>query len=169
MAAALEIIGGLLILAGAFFFVVGAIGIYRMPDVFTRMHAAGISDTVGAGLLLIGMMFLASSGFEDGFYFVVAKLGIILATIVFTSPIATHALAQAALHEGLEPEGVGKKVLIGPGAHPEPETIGKPTQKPKRKASRKSAGKAAGTSTKPKPAKRTPSRRAPAAKRRARS
>jgi len=169
MAAALEIIGGLLILAGAFFFVVGAIGIYRMPDVFTRMHAAGISDTVGAGLLLIGMMFLASSGFEDGFYFVVAKLGIILATIVFTSPIATHALAQAALHEGLEPEGVGKKVLIGPGAHPGPETIGKPSQKPKPKTVKKSAGKTTRSSARPKSVKRTTSRRAAAAKGRARS
>ena len=123
MSAVADFIGGALILAGAFFFVVGAVGIYRMPDVFARMHAAGISDTVGAGLLIFGMMFLA------GFSLVSVKLAIILGIIFFTSPIATHALAQAALHEGLEPVGVGKKILIGPGAHAEPETIGKPKSK----------------------------------------
>ncbi|MEM8743869.1 MAG: monovalent cation/H(+) antiporter subunit G [Pseudomonadota bacterium] len=126
MSAVADVIGGILILAGAFFFVVGAVGIYRMPDVFARMHAAGISDTVGAGLLLIGMMFL--SGFD---FLVTVKLAIILGIIFFTSPIATHALAQAALHEGLEPTGVGKKILIGPGADAEPETIGRPKTKEK--------------------------------------
>jgi len=108
-----EIIGGILIALGAFFFVVGALGVYRMPDVFTRMHAAGISDTVGAGLLLVGMMFFA------GFSLIAVKLAIILGVILFTSPIATHALAQAALHAGVEPILADKKVLIGPGAHAE--------------------------------------------------
>ena len=151
-----DIIGGVLILAGAFFFVVGAIGIYRMPDVFARMHAAGISDTVGAGLLLIGMMFL--SGFS---FFVTVKLAIILGIIFFTSPIATHALAQAALHEGLEPMGVGKKILTGPGAHSGPETIGRPKTKA---ASGKSA-----SSAKRKPANRGAGKKAPPSKRRTRS
>ncbi|MCH8240036.1 MAG: monovalent cation/H(+) antiporter subunit G [Proteobacteria bacterium] len=105
-----EMAGGALIAAGAFFYVVGALGLYRMPDVFTRMHAVGISDTVGVGLLLTGMMFLA------GFSLVTVKLAIILGIILFTSPIATHALAQAALHEGIVPMGVGTEVLLGPGA-----------------------------------------------------
>jgi len=122
-----EIIGGGLIILGAFFYVVGAIGIYRMPDVFTRMHAAGISDTAGAGLLIFGMMCLA------GFSLVTVKLAIILGVIFFTSPIATHALAQAALHAGLEPILASKKILIGPGAHP--EQAGTPI------ASKKSAAK----------------------------
>ncbi len=137
MAALSEIIGSVLIAVGAFFYVVGAIGIYRMPDVFTRMHAAGISDTAGAGLLIAGMMFLA------GFSLVAVKLAIILGVILFTSPIATHALAQAALHEGLEPVGVGNKVLIGPGAHPGPEKIGKAAKNETRKPAIRSARKPA--------------------------
>jgi multicomponent Na+:H+ antiporter subunit G len=160
-----EIIGGALIVLGAFFYVVGAIGIYRMPDVFTRMHAAGISDTVGAGLLIFGMMFLA------GFTLVSIKLAIILGVILFTSPIATHALAQAALQEGLEPVGVGNKVLIGPGAHPGPEKIGKASGKKARSASKRTARKPAKTSaSRRKPATRTArSRKAASPKRRARS
>lgn len=144
-----EIIGGVLIVLGAFFYVVGAIGIYRMPDVFTRMHAAGISDTAGAGLLIFGMMFLA------GFTLVTVKLAIIMVVILFTSPIATHALAQAALQEGLEPVGVGNKVLLGPGAHPGPEKIGKASRKKARPAAKRSARK---------PARASPAKRKPAAK-----
>jgi len=160
-----EIIGSVFIALGAFFYVVGAIGIYRMPDVFTRMHAAGISDTAGAGLLIFGMMFLA------GFSLVAVKLAIILGVIMFTSPMATHALAQAALHEGLEPVGVGNKVLIGPGAHPGPEKIGKPSRKKARSGSKSTARKTAKTSaTKRKPAAKTArSRKGASAKRRTRS
>jgi len=141
-----EIFGGALIAVGAFFYVVGAIGIYRMPDVFTRMHAAGISDTVGAGLLLTGMMFLA------GFSLVTVKLVIILGVILVTSPIATHALAQAALHEGLRPVGVGNQVLVGPGADAGPEKIGrraskaaKPKEKPAARAKSPAKRKSAAT------------------------
>ncbi len=147
-----EMIGGALIVIGAFFYVVGALGIYRMPDVFTRMHAAGISDTMGAGLLLTGMMFLA------GFSLVTVKLAIILGIILFTSPIATHALAQAALHEGIVPMGVGNEVLLGPGAHPGSEQIGRPANK--------AAGSAAKRTVR-KTVKRT--RKAGTAKRRKRS
>lgn len=132
-----EMIGGVLIVIGAFFYLVGAIGIYRMPDVFTRMHAAGISDTAGAGMLIFGMMFLA------GFTLVSVKLAIILGVIIFTSPMATHALAQAALHEGLEPVGVGNEVLIGPGAHPGPEKLGKASKKKERTAVKRTARKTA--------------------------
>ncbi len=151
MAGVAEIIGSVMIAAGAFFFVVGAIGIYRMPDVFTRMHAAGISDTVGAGLLLVGMMFFA------GFSLVTLKLAIILAVIWFTSPIATHAVAQAALHEGLEPVLADKRILIGPGAHGEPERTKTRAKKSKGKTARRrtSTKSAAARRTTASPAKRT--------------
>ncbi len=137
-----EIFGGVLIAIGAFFYLVGAFGIYRMPDVFTRMHAAGISDTVGAGLLLVGMMFFA------GFSLVTAKLAIILAIILFASPVATHALAQAALHAGVEPILDSKRILLGPGVHPPAAQPKKPTRKTAkstarsktRSAARKTAG-----------------------------
>ncbi len=160
-----EIIGGALITLGAFFYVVGAIGIYRMPDVFTRMHAAGISDTAGAGLLIVGMMFLA------GFSLVTVKLAIIMGVILFTSPIATHALAQAALHEGIKPVGVGNNVLLGPGVQPGPENISKASTKNTRTTSKRTARKPAKTSVaKRKPVKRTArSRKAASPKRRTRS
>ena len=146
-----EMISYVLIVFGSFFYVVGAIGIYRMPDVFTRMHAAGISDTAGAGLLLTGMMLFAVS--TNVSIFVIIKLAIILGVILFTSPIATHALAQAALHAGLEPILASKKVMIGPGAHAEPV-------KTPRKAARKKSAKKRATSgsakraSKPSPRKR---------------
>lgn len=95
----------ILIGAGSFFYVVGAIGVVRMPDVFARMHAAGISDTVGAGLLTGGMMI------EAGLTLVAVKLLIILMIILFTSPVATHALAQAALQSGCVPVLANKKAL----------------------------------------------------------
>jgi len=144
-----EIIGGALIAIGAFFYVVGAIGIYRMPDVFTRMHAAGISDTAGAGLLIVGMMCLA------GFSLVAVKLAIILGVILFTSPIATHALAQAALHAGLEPILASKKVMIGPGVHAEPASAPKIAKTaPKKAAKRRAPSRSAKRAAKPSGQKR---------------
>lgn len=87
-----------LILAGSFFTVVGAIGLVRMPDVYTRMHAASVTDTLGAGLLLAGLMV------QGGLGLVTLKLLFILELFFFISPVATHALAQAALHAGISPQ-----------------------------------------------------------------
>jgi multicomponent Na+:H+ antiporter subunit G len=87
-----------LILAGSFFVVVGAIGLVRMPDVYTRMHAASVTDTLGAGLLFAGLILQA------GFGLVALKLFFILVLFFFIGPVATHALAQAALHAGVPPQ-----------------------------------------------------------------
>lgn len=86
-----------LIVAGSGFVLAGALGMLRMPDVYTRMHAASVVDTLGAGLLLIGMMLQA------GPTLVSLKLLFLLALFVFVGPVASHALAQAALHQGVEP------------------------------------------------------------------
>jgi len=86
-----------LILSGSFFVVVSAIGLIRMPELFTRMHAASVSDTLGAGLLLAGMMLQIEFGLTT------LKLAFIFVLILFTSPVVTHALAQAALHEKILP------------------------------------------------------------------
>ncbi len=86
-----------LIVAGSIFCMIGALGLLRMPDFFTRMHAASLVDTLGAGLLLLGMMLQA------GFTLVTAKLVIIGLLLFFTSPTATHALARAARARGVEP------------------------------------------------------------------
>jgi multicomponent Na+:H+ antiporter subunit G len=86
-----------LILAGSFFIVVGAIGVMRMPDVYTRIHAASVTDTLGAGFLFAGLMVQAGLGL------VALKLGFILALFFFIGPVATHALAQTALHAAVKP------------------------------------------------------------------
>ena len=86
-----------MILAGSVFVVIGAIGLLRMPDLYTRMHAASVTDTLGAGLLLGGLMLQA------GLSLVTLKLLFLLALIFLLGPVATHALAQAALHERVEP------------------------------------------------------------------
>jgi multicomponent Na+:H+ antiporter subunit G len=92
-----NLVSWVLILAGSFFTMVGAIGLVRMPDVYTRMHAASVTDTLGAGLLLSGLMVQAGLGL------VTLKLLFILVLFFFISPVATHALAQAALHAGIRP------------------------------------------------------------------
>lgn len=88
--------------SGGIFCVVGAVGLIRMPDLYTRMHAASVTDTLGAGLILFGLILQA------GVTLVTAKLGIIGLLIVFTSPTATHALARAAFLKGVKP------MLAGP-------------------------------------------------------
>jgi multicomponent Na+:H+ antiporter subunit G len=85
------------LVAGAFFCVVGAVGLLRMPDFYTRMHAASVTDTVGAGLILLGL------ALQAGFSLVSAKLALIGLLLFLASPTATHALAQAALARGLKP------------------------------------------------------------------
>ncbi|MCY3738880.1 MAG: monovalent cation/H(+) antiporter subunit G [Gemmatimonadaceae bacterium] len=86
-----------LLMSGAFFCVVGGIGLHRLPDFFSRMHGAGVTDTLGAGLVLGGLMLQA------GWTLVLVKLVFVLALLWITSPTAAHAIARAALEDGLEP------------------------------------------------------------------
>jgi multicomponent Na+:H+ antiporter subunit G len=97
MAVALDIVSWVLLLTGSGFAIVGAIGLLRFPDVYARMHAAGITDTLGAGLIVGGLMVQA------GFTQVTIKLGLILIFMMFTSPTSTYALANAAFSRGLKP------------------------------------------------------------------
>jgi multicomponent Na+:H+ antiporter subunit G len=85
------------ILLGSFFVIVGALGVVRMPDVFTRMHAASVTDTLGAGFLIIGMAIQAGAGL------VTLKLFALLLLFFFFSPVVTHALARACQYEGIKP------------------------------------------------------------------
>ena len=93
----LDALSWLAIVGGIFFIVVGSIGLIRMPDIYTRLHAAGMTDTMGAGLLLIGL------SFQAGLTLITVRLMMIWAFLLFTSPIGTHALARAALHGKVEP------------------------------------------------------------------
>ncbi len=86
-----------MIVSGGFFLVTGALGLLRMPDVYTRMHAASVIDTLGAGLMLGGLML------QSGFDLVTIKLIFVLLLILFFSPVVSHALAQAALAEDIKP------------------------------------------------------------------
>lgn len=98
MAALLDVASWLLLTVGGIFYVIGAIGLLRMPDVFTRMHAASVSDTLGVGLLLAGMML------QSGWSLVTLKLIIIMIVLFHTGPVASHALARAARYAGFEPK-----------------------------------------------------------------
>lgn len=97
MSIALDIVSWICLVAGGFFCVVGGIGLVRMPDFYTRMHAASVVETLGAGLILLGLMFQA------GLTLVTVKLIMIGLLIFMTSPVATHALAKAAIIRGLKP------------------------------------------------------------------
>ena len=92
-----EIVSWICLVAGSLFCVVGGIGLLRLPDFYTRMHASGITDTLGAGLILVGLMFHA------GLNLVMVKLLLILFFLWITSPTSTHALASAALGHGVAP------------------------------------------------------------------
>ncbi len=97
MSSFIEIASWVLIIAGVFFTITGAIGLVRLPDVFTRMHGAGVVDTMGIGFILIGLMLHAPT------VIVAIKLFLILAFIFFTSPTTCYALARATIHAGVKP------------------------------------------------------------------
>ncbi len=84
------------LVAGSVFCVIGGIGILRMPDFYTRTHAASITDTLGATLILLGL------GLHSGVNLVSVKLAIVLFLIYVTSPTAAHALVKAAYSRGLD-------------------------------------------------------------------
>jgi len=83
-----DIIIVLFLVGGIFFFLVGTIGLIRMPDVFCRMHATGKSDTLGVGLVLLSLMI------HHGFSVNSLKLLIIIAFIWITNPTAGHIIAK---------------------------------------------------------------------------
>ena len=92
-----DIGSALCLLIGSFLCLSGGVGILRFPDFYTRMHAVGVTDTLAAGMILIGLMLQNSDSL------VVVKLIIILLMTLFISPSASHALAKASIHNGLVP------------------------------------------------------------------
>ena len=92
-----DIVAWILMLGGCFFTVVGAFGLVRLPDVYTRIHSAGVLDTVGAGLLLLGLTLYG------GLTIVTVKLLLILVFIFFTGPTACNAVANAIHSVGIRP------------------------------------------------------------------
>ena len=92
------VLGQLCLLAGAFLILTGGIGVIRFPDFFTRMHAAGVTDTLAATLIILGLMITAGWGIP------LIKLLLIFLFIMITSPTASHALAKSALHGRMKPK-----------------------------------------------------------------
>jgi len=86
------------ILAGLFFVLAGTLGVLRLPDFYTRLHAAGMTDTLGAELVLLGLII------QSGFTQMSLKLLLVAFFLLLTSPTATHAIANAAYKAGLTPK-----------------------------------------------------------------
>lgn len=92
----INVVSGIMISAGLFFLLVSCLGIVRLPDFYTRNHAAGKSGTLGAILILGGL------AIYNGWDVVSLKLLIILVFFFIGGPTATHAVARAAARHGLE-------------------------------------------------------------------
>jgi multicomponent Na+:H+ antiporter subunit G len=90
-----------LIALGLFFMFIGPLGLIRMPDFYTRVHASGKCDSLGEGLLLLGFILY------EGFTFNAAKLVFLILFIYILTPTATHAIVRAAYVMGLKPWKVG--------------------------------------------------------------
>lgn len=98
MAMVQDVLSWLLLTAGGLFVLIGGIGALRMPNLYTRMHAASVTDTMGAGLILTGVMIQA------GLSLATIKLVAILLFLLITSPTSSYALASAALLAGIRPD-----------------------------------------------------------------
>lgn len=93
----MNILAGVLVAGGLFFLAVSCLGLIRLPDFYTRNHAAGKSGTLGAILSLAGL------AIYNGLDITILRLFIILVFFAIASPTATHAVARAAYRMGLEP------------------------------------------------------------------
>lgn len=91
-------LSGLLLLAGGFFVVVAGIGVLRMPDLYTRIHAASVAETLGTILIILGLILMA------GWSLASFKLFAIMLFLLFTGPVAAYAMANTAMLGGLKPE-----------------------------------------------------------------
>ncbi|MGH6898378.1 MAG: monovalent cation/H(+) antiporter subunit G [Geminicoccaceae bacterium] len=98
MALLLDLVSWICILAGAAAALIGGLGLLRLPDVFARMHGAGMIDTLGLSAILVGLMIQA------GFTLVTVKLLLVVLFVLYTSPVVTHALARACLNAGIQPQ-----------------------------------------------------------------
>lgn len=85
------------IAAGLFFLVVAAIGMVRMPDVFSRSHALALTDTLGASLVLLGL------ALHQGWTLTAGKTVVVLILLLLLNPVISHATLRAAFRAGLKP------------------------------------------------------------------
>ncbi len=93
----LDVLSWVLLCLGGGFVVIGGVGTLRLPDFYTRLHAASLTDTMATILIFTGMMLQA------GFSLATLKLGAIMLFLLLTGPTASYALANAALQSGMRP------------------------------------------------------------------
>jgi multicomponent Na+:H+ antiporter subunit G len=93
----MDILAGILLAAGLFFLAISCLGLIRLPDFYTRNHAAGKSGTLAAMLILLGL------AIYHRFDITILRLLIIFLFFAVTGPTATHVVARAAFRMGLEP------------------------------------------------------------------
>ena len=93
----MEILSMIFIVAGLFFLIVAAIGVIRLPDVFSRAHAISLTDSLGAFLTLIGI------ALHEGLSTNILKILVVLSLLYIINPVITHATIRAALRSGLKP------------------------------------------------------------------
>ena len=98
----LDLISGGLLLGGGLIGVLGALGVLRFPDFYSRLHAAGMTDTLCALMIVAGLIM------QTGLSLLTLKLAFILLFLLFTAPTATHALARAALSDSVQPTQGGQ-------------------------------------------------------------
>lgn len=105
------IICWLLTIVGCVFLVSGTVGLIRMPDLYTRLHAASVADT--GGTLVIGLALLIQAALVFDNNMAAIKMLLILFFTMFTGPAASHVLAKTALLSGLVPTDKNGKALLG--------------------------------------------------------
>lgn len=98
MGIALAVLSWVFLMTGSAFSLIGGIGLLRLPDFYARMHGGGITDTLGAGLILIGL------ALQAGLSLTAVKLLLILLFLLIASPTSGYALAKSARTHGLEPQ-----------------------------------------------------------------
>ena len=99
----MSIIAAVLIVLGLFFFSAGTIGILRLPDFYTRLHAAGKCDSLAAVLFFTGIALYTLQDLSFGSILLAIKLLLVAVFVFIASPTATHAITEAALILGVKP------------------------------------------------------------------
>ena len=94
----LDGVSWVMLLIGSGFILTGGIGALRLPDLYTRMHAASLTDSMATILILGGLML------QSGLTLATVKIFAILVFLMLTGPTASYALANAAFLSGLKPE-----------------------------------------------------------------
>lgn len=90
-----EIISGILLLAGSLFILISAVGLLKMPDLFTRMSATTKASTLGIGLVLIGTAFF---WVDIG---IAARAIAIILFLLLTAPVAAHIIGRASYFDNI--------------------------------------------------------------------